>query len=137
MLSPGVGPGAGRDERRGAERERHVLDGRLRFTPEGKTDHIELDGSADRGNGVSTQGGDSNFRQLEPDIRLAESNPSTAEGRIAAPVKSLRWFVAREGSRIWRPPVFRNCAAFIARPRGLVAGGTTVTAELVHLLEKG
>src|ERR1700730_6137558 len=55
MLSSGVAPGARRDERRGAERERHVFDGRLRFTPEGKIYHIESgDGSAGRGNGVFT-----------------------------------------------------------------------------------
>jgi hypothetical protein len=55
MLSSGVAPGAGRDERRGAERERHVFDGRLRFTPEGKTYHVESgDESAGRGNGVFT-----------------------------------------------------------------------------------
>jgi hypothetical protein len=55
MLSSGVAPGAGRDDRRGAERERHLFDGRPRFTPEGKTYHVESgDGSAGRGNGVST-----------------------------------------------------------------------------------
>ena len=49
----GLAPGAGRDERRAAQRERRVFDGPLRFTPEGKTYRVESgDNSADRGNGV-------------------------------------------------------------------------------------
>jgi hypothetical protein len=79
----GRAPGAGRDERRAAERERRVFDGPLRFTPEGKTYRVESgDKSADRGMVFSTECGDPNVRQLEPHWRVAERARGVSKSRV-------------------------------------------------------